>query len=418
MLRRARRAFGGGGPARFASVIACGVLACDDGASTTGAGGGGTGGIGEPSDVYPAPHAAPPQVVHAGGAVLAAPTVVPIVFDGEDAARVAIIEDLLAKVAPSDYWKATTAEYGVGALGVHATIAIPEAVPPKISPAEIQAWLKARLEADDPALPAPFEGAIYTLFYPPGVGVEDASGVACVGYAGYHASFALDAAHGEADIAYAVVPACEEFYGESALETLTSTTTHELIEAATDPYGSAPGWQTVDAAHAYWAFVFGGGETSDLCNLPLDANVRLAGTTYPVQRSWSNAAALAGRDPCVPPLPGRVYFNAAPELGDDLLLPNGVTAKGVKIAKGASRTIAVRLFSEAATAPIKVYPEDYAELLGGEKQLELSLDEDQGLNGQTLHLTITVVGDKETQLFRLSSTDGAQWGGWIGAVGR
>jgi hypothetical protein len=40
------------------------------------------------------------------------------------------------------------------------------------------------------------------------------------------------------------------------------------------------------------------------------------------------------------------------------------------------------------------------------------------VNGQTLHLTIRVVGSKPAQLFRLSSTDGTQWTGWIGVVGR
>lgn len=411
MVRRARGAF-----VVVPALLAIGG-ACDDGASTSG-GGAGAGGIGEPSDVHPAPHAAPPEVLHAGGPVLAAPAVVPIVFAGDEPLRVAVIEDLLAKVGPSDYWAETTAEYGVGPLAVRPTVEVAQGVGVKISPAEIVEWLKARLELGDTSLPEPFPGALYMLLYPPGVDIEDANGAACTAYSGYHGSFALGAARGGAEIAYAVVPACEEFYGETALETLTSTISHELIEAVTDPYGGAPAWQNIDPAHAYWTFVFGGGEVSDMCNLWIDANVKLPGTTYPVQRSWSNVAARAGRDPCVPPLPGKVYFNAAPDMADDLLLPNGVTSKGVRIAEGATRTIAVRLFSEGPTAPIKVYPEDYAELLGGEKQLELSLDEAEGLNGQVLHLTIKVLGDKATQLFRLTSTDGQQFAGWIGAVGR
>lgn len=391
--------------------------ACDDASSSSVGGGGGAGGapgIGTPSDVYPAPHAAPPRVVHAGGPILASPTMVPVVFPGDDPSRVAIIESLAASVAASDYWAATTAEYGVGPLVVHPTVHIDEAPPSVLSPAEIEAWISARLDAADGSIPAPFAGAVYVLFYPASVSIEDGASVACVAYSGYHASVNV----GGADVAYAVVPACDTFYGRSALETLSSTTTHELIEAATDPYASAPAWSNIDADHAYWTFVFGGGEVSDMCNLPLDSNVTLPGTTFRVQRSWSNTAALAGRDPCVPPLPGAVYFAAAPDLDDDVLLPNGVTSKGIRIAKGKKRTVDVRLFSEAPTAPIRVIAEDYESLLGGPPQLSMAFDEDRGLNGQTLHLTIEVVGDDATQLFRLSATDGAHWTSWIGAVGR
>jgi len=401
--------------------------ACDDddratSSATTSAsvgGAGGSGGIGVPSDVYPAPFGEPPQCVDSGGTVLAAPTMIPVVFQGDDPAMVATIVDLATKVAPSDYWRATTEEYGVGPLAIHPTVVIPEQPPAKISPAQIDAWLRGKLDADDPSLPAPIDGAIYTLFYPEGVSVEDASGASCTAYAGYHSSVVLDAAHGSRSVAYAVIPRCAEFFGRTELETLTSTTTHELIEAATDPYpATAPAYYDIDRPHAYWVYVFGGGEVSDMCNLPLDANVTLPGTAYRVQRSWSNVAALAGRDPCVPTLPGRVYFNASPDLPDDVVVASGVTSRGVRIPEGGTRTIAVRLFSEAPTAPIKVYPEDWGELTGAPKELELTLDEDRGLNGQTLHLTIRVVGTKPAQLFRLSSTEGTQFTGWIGVVGR
>lgn len=411
--------------ATVVASVGCGALAaCDDSAAsssaTTSTGAGGSGGIGSPSDVYPAPFGEPPQCIHSGGPVLASPTMIPVVFQGDDPATVATIVDLATHVAGSDYWRATTEEYGVGPLAVHSTVEIAEQLPAKISPAQIEAWLRDRLNADDPALPAPLDGAIYTLFYPKGVSVEDAAGGAsCATYSGYHASVALDVAHGSKSVAYAVIPRCVEFFGRSELETLTSTTTHELIEAATDPYAAvAPAYYDIDPPHAYWVYVFGGGEVSDMCNLPIDANVTLPGTPYEVQRSWSNAAALAGRDPCVPTLPGRVYFNASPVLPDDLVVASGVTSKGVRIPEGGTRTIAVRLFSEGPTAPIKVIPEDWGELNGGPKELELTLDEPEGLNGQTLHLTIRVVGAKPAQLFRLSSTDGTQWTGWIGMVGR
>ncbi|MFO0611926.1 MAG: hypothetical protein U0414_05035 [Polyangiaceae bacterium] len=419
-------------------AVAALVVACDDDASAThgssssvasttsstggggtGGGAGGTGGIGEPSDVYPAPHGDVPQAIDSGGPRLAAPTMIPIVFQGDDPTRVALIEDLAAKVGPSEYWSATTQEYGVGPLAIHATVTLAEHPAAKLSPLQIEAWLRDKLNTDDPGLPAPVDGAIYAIFYPAGVSVEDPGGASCTAFAGYHSSVTLDAAHGSKSVAYAVIPRCAEFFGRSEIDTLTSTTTHELIEAATDPFPlMKPAYQTIDEAHAYWTFVFGGGELSDMCNLPLDSNIVLPGTSYRVQRSWSNASALAGHDPCVPALPGKVYFNASPDLPDDITVASGVVSKGVQIPADGTRTIGLRLFSEAATAPIKVVPEDWSEITGGTKQLELTLDEGQGLNGQTLHLTIKVLGKKKTQLFRISSTDGTQWTGWIGVVGR
>src|SRR5690349_14236389 len=70
-----------------------------------------------------APHAAPPQITPSGGPVQTAPVVVPVFVKGDDLIQ-AEAEKFLAELAASPYWAATTREYGIGPLTVHASIVI------------------------------------------------------------------------------------------------------------------------------------------------------------------------------------------------------------------------------------------------------------------------------------------------------
>src|SRR5258708_26735937 len=81
-------------------------------------------------------HPAVPQVVASGGPVLTAPVVVPIFFAGDDVAQ-AQLEQFLAQLAADPvYWPATTAEYGVGPLGVRPSIVSTQS--PPTTDAELQ----------------------------------------------------------------------------------------------------------------------------------------------------------------------------------------------------------------------------------------------------------------------------------------
>jgi hypothetical protein len=115
--------------------------------------------------------------------------------------------------------------------------------------------------------------------------------------------------------------------------------------------------------------------------------------THMIQRSWSNGAAAAGQDPCVPH-PPEVYFNSLPVLDSVSYQPRGMpfTTLGVNIPVGQSKTIDVDLFSTGPTAgPWKVSVDDYGYVAtGAVPHLGLSLDRNTGVNGDVLHLTITV----------------------------
>ena len=80
---------------------------------------------------------------------------------------------------------------------------------------------------------------------------------------------------------------------------------------------TSPAYPLTDDAHIYWVRALGGGETSDLCAQDPESFTEFDELPYVVQRSWSNKAASAGHDPCVPQLQGDVYFNAAPVMNDD-----------------------------------------------------------------------------------------------------
>src|SRR3569623_3278330 len=94
---------------------------------------------------------AAPQVLSAGGPVLAKPEIVPIFFAGDDLQPQ--IESFLPALPQSPYWTATTSEYGIGTPEIEPTIVTTAPPPPTDDD------LQARLE-DHLAGPVPAQGWI------------------------------------------------------------------------------------------------------------------------------------------------------------------------------------------------------------------------------------------------------------------
>ena len=123
------------------------------------------------------------------------------------------------------------------------------------------------------------------------------------------------------------------------------------------------------------------------------------GFAYLVQRSWSNRAAAAGLDPCLP-APASPYFATTPIVADPISfdsvdLGGTVATQGVKLANGESKVVDLKLWSSAPTGEWTIQALDKTELFGGPPSLSLVLDKSAGRNGDTLHLKITArnVGD-------------------------
>ena len=414
---------GSGGTSTASSTVASGSTASSS--SSTGTGGaGGADDNGMPSDVYPAPHADTPQAITYGGPVLTAPKIVPVFFAGDDPALVTQLEDFDSKIGGTQYWAANVTEYGVGAATALPPIELTEMAATTLQDADIQTWLGGKLNSNDTAFPAADANTVYVLHYPASTTITLDGDKSCQTFGGYHSDFKLDAAHGSLLVAYAVVPRCSNFDGMDALQATTSSESHELIEASTDPYPmDNPAYADVDSQHFYWSRILGGGEIGDLCAQFESSFTTFPELAYEVQRSWSNKAAKAGHDPCVPALAGSVYFNTAPLLKDNITTSLGgqsLIEKGAKIAVGATGVVELDLFSEAATSgPWTVTVKDAQAAFGGTALLDLSLDKTTGVNGEKLHLSITVktAGKHNTENFLVESTLGTQKNLWIGLVG-
>ncbi|HZS37118.1 MAG TPA: hypothetical protein VFF06_09835 [Polyangia bacterium] len=379
---------------------------------------------GVPSTMFPAPHQPFPQAITGGGPVLTAPVIVPVFFSNDDATERASLEDFVSKIGATKYWQAATEEYGVGAATATAPVELTETATGTIADAMIQSWLAGKLGNHDPAFPAPTANTVYALHYPMVATITLGGGTnntSCNAFGGYHSNIQL----GGQQIAYAVIPRCNGVGGLTRMQNTTAAESHELVEAATDPYPQGTGaYETVDTNHRYWARVLGGGEVGDLCAQEPGVFTQFPELAYTVQRTWSNAAAMASHDPCVPALANEVYFNTVPEL-DDMITTTSmggtIMVPGVHIPVGMSKTVALDLFSDAATTgPWSVKVVDAATLQGGTATMTFALDRTTGVNGERLHVTITTVtaGSRGTGVFAIESHLGPRTHFYFGLVGQ
>jgi hypothetical protein len=433
----------------FASLLAAcsggtgspgsGGAAASASASTTGAGSGGAGGsdvTGGAAPFVTAPHAALPQVVSYGGPVLYTPKVQVISYAADpDAADVdAFVQGLTTFL--SSTWSVQTAEYGIGPLAVLPAITLPGTAPTMLDDhgtptTPFQQNLASQLEGVDPAWGAADSSTIYLFLLPLGTDITSSAGHCCIDVYGYHSEVSV-AAGGDAgaiDVPYAVVCTCPTGPGNplSPLDRVTSTVIHELVESATDPFFyTRPAYAGTDEADLIWTLTAGGGEVGDLCQFQPDAHFEPDGK-WMIQQTWSDVAAKAGKDPCVPASSTDPYFDSAPVL-PDMLVFDGVHTKGVAIPLEETRTIDVQLFSEAPTGPwtVSVYNfysnADLTLCLAANtgSSGDTCVDTLSGSNGDTLQLTITANAFESNTggtAFVLESSFGGQSHLWFGAVG-
>ncbi len=376
------------------------VVVDGGGAGSTGAGSGGSGGTmrdadgsvsdsGSTTGFQPAPHPRMPQVANLGGPVLDAPKVQPIFYAAD--LDQAAIGAFLTALASSAYWPATTSEYGVGPLQILPPVVLTTTPPLTIDDDS----LEAQLVANTASAAAPWGAAdpqtIYLYVLPQGTNAVFSGGATCCqDFGGYH----LEVRSNGVAVPYAVGCSCPGALGPnlSVLQERTVAISHELIEAATDPLPrSDPAYTRQDFAHYVWTFLTGG-EVGDLCAFNPDLVYRLPGTTYSVQRSWSNAAAERAQNPCVPAPTIGPYVNAFAAL-DPIAFGAGVNAfptQGLIIPLGTSRTVPVTLYSTGPSASWTVTAYTYEDFLGGDRSnLGVALDKSEGVNGDTLHLMLT-----------------------------
>ncbi len=136
-----------------------------------------------------------------------------------------------------------------------------------VTDSALQAFLKQQTAATK--VPKPTANTLYFIYLPPGVRVVMGGASSCQAFCGYHSNSG-------SKVFYAVMPypGCTGCAGGlSPLDALTSTSSHELCEAITDPI---PGEGWYDDAH---------GEIGDICAW----QTKKVGA-YTVQLEWSNKA--------------------------------------------------------------------------------------------------------------------------------
>lgn len=336
-----------------------------------------------------AEHPRPPDVNFLGGPTLKHPKVQPIMWSADP--NTAWVPTFLTELTQTSYWPTVTQEYGVGALATRPLISRPDAIPQTFNDSAALAALTKYLGGTTPAWGTPDPETIYMFVIPPGTAVDQGDGsLCCQDFDGYHSEHTV----GGTRIPYAIVCSCPGFDGASISDQqqLTIVTSHELVEAATDPYpGTAPAYSGTDVV-AFSEVT--GGETTDMCDPLRDAYLVPDGGTFLVSRSWSNASLGAGGDPCLPlPTPDAVYFGATPVLPDTVTVANPYygpdSEPGVIIPLGQTKTIDVKVFSTAPlSAELTVKATDFTGSISGSATLQLTLDKAHAVNGDVLHLTI------------------------------
>ncbi|KAI9354127.1 hypothetical protein DFJ73DRAFT_923788 [Zopfochytrium polystomum] len=126
-------------------------------------------------------------------------------------------------------------------------------------------------------------------YYP----IHFASGGSCVYFCAYHGTIDIsDIYSGTKYLFYGVMPdqggSCAGGCGSASttFQNLCSVSSHELVEATTDP---AVGVATTYAAPLAW-YNQANGEIGDICNAQQGTTVGGNGVTYTVQKEWSNSA--------------------------------------------------------------------------------------------------------------------------------
>jgi hypothetical protein len=303
-------------------------------------------------------HAALPQLVDQGGPVLTAPRVITVTFPGDvDAVELGAFG---AQATHNAWWDtvrqgfcASGACVGDGPTGAAARLTDAPATSYTDSShddsSELKTFIRAQLAGGN--IPQPDAQTIVAVYFPQTTTITLDGAESCSEFAAYHATMTS----GDVRFMYVVVNDCPEDPGyrgppRTKLQERTFAASHEIIEAATDPFitSTTSGFylDATDPSGLPWNNL-AGGEAADLCEdlVGLGQDQTSEGG-FTVTRVWNDTAARSGGDPCVP-ASGAAYFNAAPE---KWLL---------EIPVGGSATFTAEAFAPAATSEWILFGGDF-----------------------------------------------------------
>lgn len=392
----------------------------------------------QPADNYPSQHAPIPQLDNQGGPVLDHMNLVTITFfhrvsapdGGADAGAAAVSDEWRDSLRAFDdfiigprssWWNLTMSGYKVGAGkgGLYAELDDADVAGKSITDDAIKALLTASVAAG--AVPAPVDQIVYAFYFPAGTQISANGASACTEFLGYHSEADVTWQGVTKRVAYAVMPRCPAPTKAATKDQLTVTASHELAEAASDPYPYTAGTYRMLTNDAWIPLIGGasaGNENGDVCVFA--DNYDESG--YKVQPIWSNAAAAASKEPCQPqpPLASPIYFGAAVRTTP---LKGGRNVEGYVVVKpGGAVTVPVDFFSTAKLPhDARLYtgrnkgtgdPTDMAVIANG---ITATLSQTEAHNGNGLSLTVTAPPNAVRGDFRfvvrsvLAATDFHDW---------
>jgi hypothetical protein len=239
-----------------------------------------------------AAHSPWPRVVNHGGPVLSNPHLVMMVPSNHPDAQQLLA--FAAAVPQSQWWSTVSAQYGLGTMtgGGVQTAAMTGAF------SDLPTYVQSQIDAG--TIPGPSKNNLYLLFVPPAVTGQ------CQGQYGYHDTWPTGGASA-GDVLGVAEYCTPDSQDPSQLDELTHGATHEIAEGCTNPqWSSQPAWVVDQPASEPWKqspwWSVPCGEIGDMCNYEFEVE---GGFSY--ERVWSNTAAAAGGDPCIPSVAHAFY---------------------------------------------------------------------------------------------------------------
>ena len=305
------------------------------------------------------PHLAVPQVPDNGGPVIQNAELFTLTYDGDP---MQFEDEQYADWMVTSQWYAdVVSQYGPGPATNH-NLRLTGPAPVMITDDGV--WqLIASLIADG-GLPPPVvtdggaPNQLYMIHFPGGTTITSSDvGTSCQSYCGYHDD--------NGTFPYAVIPTCGPGCGNFGV-----TVSHEFVEASTDPFPrSNPAFTQTNLSEGGYL-----GEVADLCNY-----YTWTDGVHVATRIWSNLAAAAGTQPCIP-APDEPFAGVAPP-----------STTMVQVPAGQSTTLVVNGWSTSPSGPFAVGVLPYSDTLVTQGFVPAG-EMDAGLleNGETTTLTISV----------------------------
>ncbi|MFL5345449.1 MAG: hypothetical protein ACJ8AT_11675 [Hyalangium sp.] len=220
-----------------------------------------------------------------GGPVLTHVNVIPVYWNSSVAYQSNLNSFYSAIPASSTIYTTLLGQYSGIGTGTRGTPYVDTKTTGTYTDAQVQAELNRLFTAG--VIPQPNGSNYYPVHFPSGVTVVDSSGSAsCTQWCAYHGTYVRNGVN----VNYGIIPdqggGCAGGCGSNSqrVNNLTSVSSHELVEATTDPavglaLDYAPPLAWYDPTY---------GEIGDICNAS-QATITVGTTSYVVQKEWSNS---------------------------------------------------------------------------------------------------------------------------------